>query len=125
MQKSNPNILIFWNLYTRFIGSHWRAPGLKWEFDRIFETGRLAKTVFVVWSPDGGWLGGPWTELLERTGGGDLAPVTEKPGNKIALAATCANDDIRIAAASAHTPLNCGLAVSDVAIPVDGGREGN
>jgi hypothetical protein len=40
--------------------------------------------------------------------------VTEKPGNKIALAATCANDDIRIAAASAHTPFNCGLAVSTV-----------
>jgi hypothetical protein len=89
-----------------------KSPGLKWELDRIFEKGRLAKAVFVVWSPDGGWLGGPWTELFERTGGGDVAPVTEKPGNKIALAATCANDHIRIAAASVHTPLNCGLAVS-------------
>ncbi len=89
-----------------------KSPGLRWELDRIFEKGRLAKAVFVVWSPDGGWLGGPWTELLERTGGGDVAPVTERPGNKISLAATCANDHIRIAAASAQTPLNCGLAVS-------------
>ena len=88
------------------------SPGLTWELDRIVEGKRLAKTIFVVWSPERGWLKGAWVELFKRIG--IHGTVSEPDGcqNKIALAATCSNDRILVAIASSHTPLNCGLAVS-------------
>ena len=89
-----------------------RSPGVIWELERIMEKGRLSKTVFVVWAPEGGWLEGAWTELLDRIGGRAVAVGFDKHRNQIALAATCSKHLIRIAAASTHTPLNCGLAVS-------------
>jgi hypothetical protein len=76
------------------------------------EKERLSKTVFVVWAREGGWLEGAWTELLDRIGGRAVAVGLDKHRNQIALAATCSKHLIRIAAASTHTPLNCGLGVS-------------
>ena len=89
-----------------------KSPGLSWELDRIFEKQVLSKTIFVVWGQERGWPTGAWKELVDRIGGVERAGTTDGLRNKIVLAATCSDDGIRLAVASAHTPLNCGLAVS-------------